>query len=290
MSVEILIKKIILDGGNVRFDLIGKNLPGNFLGMAADLKFTNNGGDVKYEKMEWGSAFMGFVTENVPVKMVKNAWQPGQNEGKIIFGISLKADNLKNLHDGVIGSFYFSGKSVAADLQFAGFQHVVLSVYENGRVDLTDVKWGNAGQIKMPTEIISSGEVSSVEGIKVPLEEGVKSPVEQTVVKNQIIGMKKGVASLENPTSDQVSISNSTIYPNDLPNLDEVMPNDSASVALAELRGMDISQQNQLARLSDNQFFWWMIPALIGLPLLFLGGWLYLRKRARNRTWQYSPA
>lgn len=291
MAVEILIKKIILDGGNVRFDLMGKNLPENFLGMASDLKFADGGGDIKYEKMEWGNAFTGFAPENLPVKMVKNDWEAGKNEGTIIFGISLKADNLKNLHDGVIGSFYFSGKG-NADLQFTGFQHEILSTYENGRVDLTDVKWLDAGQIKMPTEIISAGPVQIIEIAKTPVaKENVKSQAVKNVQNDAVIeatARTSATMSTQNSTQIPTLITTPTIYPNDMSNPDEVAQSDLTPATPTDLRSMDMPEKNELMALSDSQFFWWFGPCLIGLIVLLLISFFYLRRRPGNRTWQYS--
>jgi len=254
MSVEILIKKIILDGGGVRFDLIGKSLPENFLGMAADLKFSGEG--VKYEKMEWGNAFAGFRPEELPVKMVKNDWETGSKEGEIVFGISLKSDNLKNLRDGVIGSFYFSGKG-SSDMRFVGFQHEVLSSYENGRVDVEGVKWIDAGQIKMPTEAVFSDSLKSIEI--------VKTPAVLEISKNPIVNMQK-----------------------ELPVLEDMAQSNIIPMLEMDLMKPEMMQKNESINSYNDQFFWWVGPGLIGLVLLLLISFFYLRRKVGNEALQHS--
>lgn len=270
MTTEILVKKIILDGGKVRFDLIGKNLPENFLGLASDLKFAGGAGDIKYEKMEWGNAFAGFATEDLPVKMVKYAWETGRDEGRIIFGISLKAGDLKILKDGVIGSFYFSGKA-SSNIQFAGFQYEVLSAYENGRVDVTGVKWLNAGQLKMPGEVISTG--TTLDNIQNKESVELKSLNQPAAIN----------------TSDLAKALSSkpVVYSDEVP-LDEDSQIDLLPTSSVDLSGSTVLSDNKQSSLFDQQFLWWILPLLIGLFILLLGAWIYWKKRAASRTWQYS--
>ena len=287
MAVEILIQKVLLEGGAVRFDLVGKNLPENFLGMAADLKFNAGGVGVKYDKMEWGNAFAGFTPDNLPVKMVKYEKETAQGEGKIIFGISLKADDLKNLHDGVIGSFYFSGTAEALrDLQFSGFQHAVISVYENGRVDLSDVKWlETAQQIKLPADVISPAVTQTVEVVE-PLTlsadkslAALPNPVQIPIVKAVSAQQETKVAVSELPSI--VSNDFSSSEPVNL----ETIPMLSADSGLTEF-----THRNEVANNSDNQLFWWYGFALLTVVLLVLIGFLHARRKVVSRSWQYVRA
>lgn len=136
---KIYLRKTIVDG-QAKIDLIGENLPGNFLGIAADLKVLTAGGEgmrnFSLEKVELGSAF-NQPEQFQPILLYKADGE----EAKIVMGISLKANNLIEVKDGVLASFYL--KEVEASLDF---DRPVLSVFEEGRKDLNDVLWINSGE------------------------------------------------------------------------------------------------------------------------------------------------
>lgn len=125
---KIYLIKNVVEGG-VRFDLKAEELPANFLGLAADLKFRNEPGKVAFEKMDWGATISSL--KDLPIKMANF-----QN-GKLTMGMTFRAANLPKLKDGVLASFYFKGQAI----EFEGFERTFLSKFEGKRVDLPDVQW-----------------------------------------------------------------------------------------------------------------------------------------------------
>jgi hypothetical protein len=136
---KIYLRKTIIDG-QAKFDLVGENLPANFLGMAADLKVLTAGGEgmrnFSLEKVELGSAFSQ-PEQLQPILLYKADGE----EAKIVLGISLKANNLSEVKDGVLASFSLKESAVHLD-----FDRPVLSVFEEGRKDLNDVLWINSSE------------------------------------------------------------------------------------------------------------------------------------------------
>lgn len=253
MAVEIFMQKVVT-GNGLRFDLSGKNLPGNFLGMAANLKF--EGLKVEdYQKMEFGNAFGAFKNEELPIKMIKN----DLGNGQLIFGITLKADSLTPMKDGVIGSFFFNG---AADGKFVGFENQVLSQYENGRVDLKDVKWLSGLDKKLPVEVIGSvsAEVADERSVVGPLAAAAPKSVELP---------RKLQSVIEKMSSKEMILEN-------VGDLSESYQSDLSPEAV--VRAEEIELKPQSAGLDDS-FFWYSGIALLGVVILMAAAWFYVKQK-----------
>jgi hypothetical protein len=132
MSVEIYVLKNQVQNGQQRFDLQGKNLPENLLGMAADLQFSGDLKNWQFDHWEWGDVLTGKGIN--PILLVKPDWP----NGKLILGLTQKADQLKAVADGRLMSMYFKGKG---QLDFQGFSRQILSIYDGKRVDLPGIVW-----------------------------------------------------------------------------------------------------------------------------------------------------
>jgi hypothetical protein len=133
---KIYLRKTLIEG-NSKIEIIGENLPSNFLGMATDLKVLTLGDgaveNFSLEKAELGDAFKAQPEQFQPIFLYKS----DQNVGKIVVGLSMKANTLAEVKDGVLASFYLKG-----DLNLA-FEKPILSIYDQGRQDLQDVNWSN---------------------------------------------------------------------------------------------------------------------------------------------------
>lgn len=122
---EIKIVKNLLTDGVTRFDLVGKDLPEQFLGLAFDLKLNGNWLKTVYQKTEFGEVLRNLMVE--PIKMAKF------EGGVLIAGMTFKADQVTHLKDGVLLSFYFAGGEVEAE----GVERQVLSIFDRYRRDLS---------------------------------------------------------------------------------------------------------------------------------------------------------
>ncbi|MCC7432933.1 hypothetical protein IT412_05435 [Candidatus Peregrinibacteria bacterium] len=152
MNTDIkIIKNVLADG--VRFDLYIDRVPADFLGLAGDLKFGGTGVYLRTDLSETINA-LPFVQQ--PIKMVK------ADQDKLVMGLSFKANQLAQIPDGVLASFWFEG-----DKEFLGFEKEVFSVYRDGvRQDLL-VNWSNDQQIvsatsreKVPVKVKNVADVS----------------------------------------------------------------------------------------------------------------------------------
>lgn len=150
---EIIIKKVQLSDGVARFDMYFSGIPDNFLGIATDIVFSGDVSEVSYRGMEWGSVFEGLEGAQLPINMVK--YLP--NEGRLVMGITLKANDLPVLSDGYFASFVFKD----AEIEAVGFENSVLSVFDGARRDVTNVIW-----------TISKGDQSAEVIQQLPLEVG----------------------------------------------------------------------------------------------------------------------
>ncbi|MGL5831088.1 MAG: hypothetical protein ACRCZE_02970, partial [Candidatus Altimarinota bacterium] len=149
---KIYLQKSVVDG-QTKLDLLGENLPKNFLGLAMDLKVSGESKGFSLEKVELGAAFEELPEQFKPILLYKAE----QEEAKVVFGLALKANNLAEVKDGVLASFYLAD---GGDGDFA-FDKQVLSVFENGgRKDLNDVVW--AGSEAYGRGSVSNGLVMAV--------------------------------------------------------------------------------------------------------------------------------
>jgi hypothetical protein len=150
---EIILEKNLVAGqpGKWKVDLIAQNLPEHFLGLAADLQFEGDLGGASYEGMELAPALMALPAEQQPIKMVKAL--PG--EGKLVMGMTFRANHLPKLADGLLASFVFKGD----DLNLQKVLNPVVSTYQDGRKDWPAVSWTiKNGQIEKPGAIISENK------------------------------------------------------------------------------------------------------------------------------------
>lgn len=132
MNTQVKIIKNVLANG-VRFDLVMNGMPEKFLGLAADLKFDGKG---KYLRMDLSDSVNALPFAEQPIKMLKPA------DDRLVMGLTFKSNQLPQLRDGVLASFWFEG-----DKDFAGFEQQVFSVYgSGGREDLA-VSWGNGQSV-----------------------------------------------------------------------------------------------------------------------------------------------
>jgi hypothetical protein len=134
MPTRIFFQKVLQTDGQARLDLKLDPLPKNFVGLAFDLVFEDKQIPALFEKFEAGPYFNFIKEDQQPLFLVKKH----ERDGKLIFGLTLKGNDLAKLGNGELGSFYFS-KDFAADLKL---ENQVLSVLEkSGRKDLTGVVW-----------------------------------------------------------------------------------------------------------------------------------------------------
>lgn len=145
-----LIKTVLSDG--VRFDLFVENMPENFLGLAADLKFDGEG---NYLRMEFSDQIVGMPFERQPVKMVK------EKADTLIMGMTFKAADLPKLESGVLASFFFDGEK-----DFKAFENKVFSIHQNqSRMDL-QVDWIASLEGKKMLNNLSPGSAIKNNSIK----------------------------------------------------------------------------------------------------------------------------
>lgn len=146
---KIYLRKSVIDG-NTKIEMVGENLPKNFLGMATDLKVLNADGvgltDFTLEKAELGEAFKAQPEQFQPIFLYKS----DQVAGEIVLGLSLKANNLAEVKDGVLLNLYLKNNVNLT------FEKPILSIYEGGRRDLIDTVWENSVQISQGTSQVAA--------------------------------------------------------------------------------------------------------------------------------------
>lgn len=179
---EITIRKVQLSDGLVRFDLYSSGLPKNFLGLATDILFSGDVDGVGYKGMEWGVVFEDLGGAQFPINMVK--YLP--DEGRLVMGITLKANNLPALADGHLASFIFD-----KDIVPIGFENSVLSTFDGSRKDVVDVEWTVLGEIQSSDEVQQiSSKVNANKAVGQqtrPLDLGDSNLVESNVFDHSIM-------------------------------------------------------------------------------------------------------
>lgn len=183
---EIILQKVNTADGGARFDLIGKDLPKNFLGLAADLDFKTKFGESDYKGMVLSPAMQKLSEQAKLINLAKA--EP--KSGKIVIGMTFKSSELAQLKDGLLASFLFkTGK-----MEAAGISNQVLSAYENGRKDIqaewhvknevasvkaanseTAITVGEEGVLPGSNEVGLMPEMSSAEPAFVPVIENNSS-------------------------------------------------------------------------------------------------------------------
>lgn len=120
-----------------RLDVVMKNIPDQFLGIAFDLNI--RGGTWNLQKYKLGPIFKK-TSDILVLASKRDAPQP-----RLVFGLSYKRDAIKNKKnsvigsDGVLASFYLEAPEKGT-LQFS-FSENVMSVYEKGRKNIAYVLW-----------------------------------------------------------------------------------------------------------------------------------------------------
>lgn len=149
---EIILQKAVQTAEGARFDIMVRDLPKNFLGLAADISFEGDLAAADFQGMEWGEVFSGTADADQPIELVKVL--PDQD--KIVLGFTLKANHLLPMADGKtdgkLASLVFKNDKVT----FKGFENQVLSVFDNGRRDLTDTVWTVTGQQNISQKTVSA--------------------------------------------------------------------------------------------------------------------------------------
>jgi hypothetical protein len=152
MNTEVkIIKNVLVDG--VRFDLYVDGMPSDFLGLAGDLKF---GGSGVYLKTDLSETINALPFPKQPIKMLK------ADQDKLVMGLGFKANQLVQIPDGIVASFWFEG-----DKDFLGFEKEVFSVYRDGVRQDVLVDWKNNQEIglvkslqKVPVKVKNVADIS----------------------------------------------------------------------------------------------------------------------------------
>ena len=180
---EIILQKNDLPGGGVKFDLIGKNLPQNFLGIAADIDWKKTFAGANYKGMVLSADWQHLSDAGNLINLAKAI----PEQGKVVFGITLKPGGLAKITDGVIASFVFSDQKVEP----VAFSNQVLSVFESGRKDLP-VKW----TIVSPNSSLKVGVQAASPVVNAP-----------NLYSQEFLGLDNGVQSNLNQNSLQKLIN-----------------------------------------------------------------------------------
>lgn len=121
-----------------RLDVMGKDLPKNFLGVAFEISIkdsTNFLKDWSYQKFELNGDL------NNPEKTLSLATFK-TNPARVVFGLTFKQGSAITFQNGKIVSFYLNlPKAELNQNLFFHFDRKVLSVFDGGRKDLSAVSW-----------------------------------------------------------------------------------------------------------------------------------------------------
>ncbi len=113
----------------LRLDVIANHLPQKFLGIAFDLVIP---GQWQFDHAE----LCGSFGQNNP--NIFHLVSPQQDNHRVVFGLAIGGGGL-NPQDGCIASFYFNFSPQKA--VEVSFERTTVSVYNNGRRDLSEVQW-----------------------------------------------------------------------------------------------------------------------------------------------------
>lgn len=155
----------------LQIDVMASGLPEDFLGTGFDLVVPG----------KWGlerSEFCGVFDEQTPdvFKIVT----PDEANRRIVTGVAVAGGKYKKLHDGCLIRFFFQFETGVREHSI-GFERTVLSVYKNGRRDVSDVEWKN-GALDLPERFFISKEVT------LGTEKAGAGSQEQTLETQQIVG------------------------------------------------------------------------------------------------------
>lgn len=137
-----------------RVDVLVRELPDHFLGTAFDVKVPEGW---HFDHHELCGVF------SPEEQNIFHMASPRTDDGGVIFGLTAAGGGYGDPADGCLVRFYF-----ALDNPSPGeisFDHTALSVYRNGRLDVSDVRWTGASY-GVPPQITSAG-------VPVPMQEAV---------------------------------------------------------------------------------------------------------------------
>lgn len=174
-----------------RFDLIIKDLPKNFLGLAADIKFEGDLSAADFRGTEPGEFFQGAADGDKPIELIKVL--PDQH--KVVLGITLKANRLlpsvPGKTEGRLVSLVFNNDKITPK----SFENQVLSVFDQGRRDLPDTIWTVAvSRENTQTPFVSSADISRM----------AASASDKDVLRPLPVPSEAAAVTLSSPVTDPV--------------------------------------------------------------------------------------
>jgi hypothetical protein len=119
------------DDGLIRIDIIARKVPENLFG--ASFHLVSKDTVFQLERYERGNVF---AVE--PLLLVR---EKETEDYRIIVGTSLKRDDILQAKDGVLLSLFV--KPLAKGSYSVSFENALLSTFNNGRQDMTNVEWNN---------------------------------------------------------------------------------------------------------------------------------------------------
>jgi len=128
--------------GLQRVDVKVKDLPKNFLGMGFDLRALTEGQKalhVSLDHYEMGQDLKNLPDGEKAMSVVGNLLQ---REGKLVFGLTFKADHLPQLPAEIVLVSFFLKIPQGQEVQWK-FENKVFSLFQGKRIDMSGVKWEN---------------------------------------------------------------------------------------------------------------------------------------------------
>ena len=171
-NAKVRVDSVQMDFGQVRIDVILEDIPVDLFGVS--FHFVMDGVDVTLENYVLGEVFGG----EDPIVLVK---EKNEDENKIIFGVSLKRDENISAQSGKLVSFYIQPKRNGG--LRVNFENEVMSIIDNGRVDLEGVEWnGSSIMIEGVENAVGEGEVVE----KIILEEAAWDEFEELASESEL--------------------------------------------------------------------------------------------------------
>ncbi len=154
--------KIVLQQENLNnFILKADKLPKNWLGLAGDLKWQNN-----FLQGEPQIILAPQIDDLVQQGKMMFLYKVNKEDGRIIFGLSFKGEEIVQIKSNDLFKINFLGKIE----EFERFDNTVFSVMEQGRKDI-DVNWDYKGVQKV--QVVSKKTIGGEEVGEVTLVENM---------------------------------------------------------------------------------------------------------------------
>ncbi len=148
----------------VRIDVVVRSLPDHFLGTAFDVKVPEGWYFDHYELCDV------FSPEE---QNIFHLASPRTDDRGVIFGLAAAGGGYGDPGDGCLVRFYFSLDDPLPGEIF--FDHTALSVYKDGRLDVSDVRWIGA-RYDVPLQITAiGGPVSTQELVDTRVMQGTRA-------------------------------------------------------------------------------------------------------------------